>query len=117
TRAAHALVARAGERADALVEGLFRAYFEQARDIGEAGELVAIAAAAGLDAVEASACLAAREGFEAIAAAERDAARLGIGGVPFFVFGGRWAVSGAQEAVTLGAALDEAAARAGARGA
>jgi predicted DsbA family dithiol-disulfide isomerase len=107
TRAAHALIAASGERQDAVVDGLFRAYFEEARDVGDAAVLAEIGVAAGLDGDELRASLAARRGIEAVAAQEREAARLGISGVPFFVFAGRWAVSGAQEAATLVAALDQ----------
>lgn len=107
TRAAHALIACSGERQGAVVDGLFRAYFEEARDVGDVAVLAEIGAAAGLDVDELRASLAAGKGFEAVAAQEREAARLGIGGVPFFVLAGRWAVSGAQEVPTLVAALDQ----------
>jgi predicted DsbA family dithiol-disulfide isomerase len=107
TRAAHVLIARDGDRQDAVVESLFRAYFEEARDVGDVEVLAEIGAAAGLEISELRASLATREGSAAIAAQERDAARLGINGVPFFVFAGRWAVSGAQETATLVAALDQ----------
>jgi predicted DsbA family dithiol-disulfide isomerase len=110
TRAAHALIALAGDRQGAVVEGLFRAYFEDARDVGEIDVLAAVGAAAGLDVDALRASLAAREGVAAIAAQEREAARLGIGGVPFFVLADRWAVSGAQEPATFVAALDRVAA-------
>lgn len=110
TRAAHALIALAGGRQDTVVDGLFRAYFEEARDVGDVDELVEIGAAAGLERAALRAPLATGAGSVAVAAAERDAERLGIGGVPFFVLGGRWAVSGAQEPATLVAALDRVAA-------
>jgi len=107
TRAAHALIASSGERQDAVVDGLFRAYFEDARDIGEPGVLAEVGAAAGLDVSGLRAALAARQGFSAVAAQEGEAARLGIGGVPFFVLAGRWAISGAQDSATLVGALDQ----------
>ena len=43
TRAAHALVALAGERADAVMEAIFAAYFERGEDIGDLGVLAAAA--------------------------------------------------------------------------
>lgn len=110
TRAAHALVALAGDRQDAVVEGLFRAYFEEARDVGDHGELVAIGAAAGIDGSGLRAQLAEAGRLAAVEAEELAAARLGISGVPFFVLAGRWAVSGAQEPAILVGALDEVAA-------
>ncbi len=109
TRAAHGLVALAGDREGAVVEGLFRAYFENARDVGDLDVLAAVAAEAGLDAAEMRARLAAGEGRAAIVAQELEAARLGITAVPLFLFAGRWAVSGAQEPATLAAALDQVA--------
>ncbi len=107
TRAAHALVALSGERQDAVVEGLFRGYFEEARDVGDVVVLAEIGAAAGIDADELATSLVSRTAMEAIAAQERQATQLGIRGVPFFVIAGRWAVSGAQEVGTLVAALDQ----------
>jgi predicted DsbA family dithiol-disulfide isomerase len=107
TRAAHALAALAGDRQGAVVEGLFRAYFEQGRDVGDLAVLAAVASDAGLDGMALRPRLEAAEGYAAIAAEELEAQRLGITGVPFFVFAGRWAVSGAQETAALVAALDQ----------
>jgi len=107
TRAAHALVALAGDRADAVVEAIFAAYFERSEDIGDFDVLVRIAQAAGLEPDATRARLAAGEGFEAIATEEEAGRGMGITGVPFFVFAGRWALSGAQEPAQFIAALDE----------
>jgi predicted DsbA family dithiol-disulfide isomerase len=107
TRPAHALVALAGDRADAIVEAVFAAYFERGEDIGDLDVLTRIAALAGLDAVAVRVRLAAREGWDVVAADEDEGRRLGITGVPFFVFAGRWALSGAQEPAQFMAALDE----------
>jgi predicted DsbA family dithiol-disulfide isomerase len=110
TRLAHALIAIAGAKQDAVVEGLFRAYFEEARDVGDPAVLAAIGAQAGLDGATLPARLTGGDGRDAVVAAEEEAARLGIHGVPFFVFAGRWAVSGAQEPASFVAALDQVAA-------
>ena len=107
TRAAHALVALAGERADATVEAIFAAYFERGEDLGCLDVLVRIAASVGLDAEATRSRLAAGDGFDAIAVEEEAGRRMGITGVPFFVFAGRWALSGAQEPVQLISALEE----------
>jgi predicted DsbA family dithiol-disulfide isomerase len=99
TRDAHRLVAWAqAAQGDAspLVEALFRAYFLDGRFIGERDELAAIAGTAGFDRDDARAHLESDAGAAEIAAAEQRAARLGITGVPFFIFDGRLAVSGAQ---------------------
>jgi predicted DsbA family dithiol-disulfide isomerase len=107
TRAAHTLIVSSEERQGAVVDGLFRAYFEEGRDIGDVDVLAAIATAAGLDQGELAAVISSPSGIEAVTAQENEAARLGISGVPFFVLADRWAVSGAQEVATLVAALDQ----------
>ena len=100
TRDAHRLIrhAAAEERADAMVEALFRAYFIDGRDIGDPGVLAAIAGETGLDAGEAGRWLASPAEREEVIAEDRGARRLGINAVPCFVFERQYAVSGAQDA-------------------
>ncbi len=107
TRAAHALVALAGEHADAVVEAIFAAYFERGEDIGELDVLAGAASGAGLDGAALRTRLAAREGFAEVEADEAVGRELGISGVPFFVLAGRWALSGAQEPAQIIAALEQ----------
>jgi predicted DsbA family dithiol-disulfide isomerase len=109
TRDAHRLIAWAQRHGDAgrLVDRLFAAYFIEGRDPGERAELAAIASEAGHDASEVSAMLESSEGADEIIASERRAAEIGIGGVPFFIFNERLAVSGAQEARVLADAIAE----------
>ena len=110
TRDAHRLVAWAQDRGDAgpLVERLFTAYFLDGRNPGDRDVLAAIAGEAGLDAAAARAMLDSDEGKDAVLASERRAHEIGIGGVPFFIFNGRIAVSGAQEPQVLADAIAEA---------
>jgi predicted DsbA family dithiol-disulfide isomerase len=69
---------------------------------------VKLAAEAGLDAEEVRATLAS-DRFAAEVRDDENAARsLGINGVPFFVFGGKYAVSGAQPAAVMLRALEQA---------
>ena len=106
---AHRLIswAQAQGSAEELVERLFRAYFLEGRFIGDREALAAIAGEASLSAEAARAYLASSEGTEAIAQMDRRVRELGVTGVPFFIFGGRIAVSGAQEpAVLVGAMTD-----------
>ena len=114
TRRAHMLIAHASAegRGPEVVEALFRAYFEEARDIGEEAVLLDIAEAAGLDRDKAAAALADDETRASVVAAERRAGELGISGVPFFIVDRAWAVSGAQPASAWVEALRQAAARA-----
>jgi|HubBroStandDraft_1064217.scaffolds.fasta_scaffold33090_3 predicted DsbA family dithiol-disulfide isomerase len=98
TIAAHALARWAAEQhlEATVVERLFTAYFTEGRDIGNHGTLADIAAEAGLDRHEVCGRLARETDFDAVRE-EADAARTeGITGVPFYIFGERLAVSGAQ---------------------
>jgi predicted DsbA family dithiol-disulfide isomerase len=101
---AHRLVAWAQENggdASDLVERLFRAYFVEGRLIGERDVLAKIAGEAGRDADAAQEFLASGRLRDEIASADERARALGINGVPFFVFNGKVALSGAQEPPTL----------------
>ncbi len=110
TLAAHRLVSWAQQDHDVadLVERLFVAYFIDGRDIGDTGVLAAIAAEAGLDGDEAAAWLDGDGGREALAAMESRSRALGVSGVPFFIFDGRVAVSGAHEPEVLLQAIAQA---------
>ena len=100
---AHRLLHFAAERGrqDALKERLLRAYMTEGAAIGDRETLVKLASDVGLDAEEAQGVLA-TDAYSADVRSEEDDARdLGITGVPFFVIGGRYAVSGAQPAELL----------------
>jgi predicted DsbA family dithiol-disulfide isomerase len=106
TLQAHRLIAWAQARGDlgavgALVEGLFHAYFIDGSFLGQREELVRTAAAAGFDPAEVRAVLASDEGSDVVAAEDREARSVGVQGVPFFIFNGRIAVSGAHDPPTL----------------
>lgn len=114
TRDAHRLIWWAGRDGahatqDAVVDRLFRAYHAEGRDIADPGTLVELAAAAGLPAEPVRAAIAAGAGAAEVAAGIEQARALGITGVPFFLFEGAWAVSGAQPTEVFGDALREVA--------
>ncbi len=90
---------------DALKERLFRAYMTDGDAIYDRDVLLACAKDVGLDATE---VLAGDAYTDEVWADERLARELGITGVPFFVVGGRLAISGAQPADVLRGALDKA---------
>lgn len=94
---------------DDLVDALFRAYFEQGRDIGDRATLAAIAEEAGFDAREARAFLDSGEAADLVQREIGMAQEIGVQGVPFFIFAGKYAVSGAEAAETLAKALAQAA--------
>ena len=115
---AHRLIAWAqadpSRDAGALVEALFRAYFVEGRFVGDRDELARVAGEAGWDADEARRMLGSDAGTGEVAAMDRRARALGIQGVPFFVFDGRVAVSGAAGIETLLSASAQAREPAGA---
>ncbi len=67
---------------DAVVEAVFRAYFVEGRDISQTTVLLDVVAEAGLDRDRAEAFLNGDEGLAAIRAAEEQARRAGVQGVP-----------------------------------
>jgi predicted DsbA family dithiol-disulfide isomerase len=107
TRDAHRLIAWAQARGDPedLVERLFRAYFLEGRRISERAVLAAVAGEAGLAADGARAFLESEAAADTIETMDRRVRELGVTGVPFFIFGTRVGVSGAQEAPALVAAM------------
>jgi predicted DsbA family dithiol-disulfide isomerase len=103
TLAAHSLIALAGNAGlqDFLVEALFRAYFIDGRDLTANETLSAIACEAGLAREQVDACVTSAQVRERVQAEDAQARRIGIEGVPFFLFNHRLAVSGAQDPEVL----------------
>ena len=93
---------------DAVKERLLLAYMTEGEAIGDPAVLARLGTDAGLDAEEVRAVLASDTYAGDVRADEQEARELGIGGVPFFVMGGRLAVSGAQPAELLLRALTQA---------
>ncbi|MDF2847823.1 MAG: DsbA family oxidoreductase [Oerskovia sp.] len=90
-----------------MKERLLKAYFEQGRHVGRIDELVALATEVGLDADEVRAAL---ENGDFADDVEQDIAQArayGISGVPFFVFNGKYGVSGAQDPAVFTQVLDQ----------
>ena len=114
TLAAHALIAWAQQqdRGSDIKERLLRAYFVENRFIGSVDVLADIAAEAGMDAAAARAAVEDPAQRAAVAAADARARSLGIGGVPFFIFNQKLAVSGAQDPATLLDAMQQSLAEA-----
>jgi predicted DsbA family dithiol-disulfide isomerase len=79
-----------------LVEALFRAYFTEGQDIGDADTLTAVAVAAGMDEAKTAAFLASSEEEDLIRQEDAFARQIGIQGVPCFIIDRQYAVSGAQ---------------------
>jgi predicted DsbA family dithiol-disulfide isomerase len=105
TVAAHELIdlAQKQGKATAVVDALFKGYFEEARDIGDAAVLAEIAAKAGVSGWPQQA-----DGPQ-VAALEEDVRNLGISAVPTFILDRKLGVSGAQPPEALAQAIREAA--------
>ena len=100
TRMAHRLIWLAGQQGgdaqNALVDRLFKGYFEEAVDIGRKDVLLDLAKASGLDPVATRSALDHVESLEAVLELENEGLGMGISGVPYFVLIDKYAVSGAQ---------------------
>ncbi len=113
TLPAHRLVAWAWDAGGAAVQGavveaLFRGYFEDGADVGAAATLVAAAAAAGLDPARAAEIVASDAYADEVAADRRGAAEREITGVPAFVIEDRFMIAGAQDVDTMVLVLERA---------
>jgi predicted DsbA family dithiol-disulfide isomerase len=110
TFAAHQMIDLAQERGvgGAVVDSLFHAYFEQARDTGDREVLLELAEAAGLERAALEARWADAGEARRVAQMEERVKALGISGVPTFILNRRIGVSGAQAPEALAAAMREA---------
>jgi predicted DsbA family dithiol-disulfide isomerase len=114
TAAAHTLMRHAEAKGTerALAAELFRRYFLEAVNIGDANTLAGIAERHGFTRSEALELVSSDAELELTRETAISAAQGGIRGVPFFVFDGKLAVSGAQSVSVLQAAMRQAAAQA-----
>lgn len=98
TRAAHEFIQFAADhgKQHEAVQTLFRAYFTDGLNVADHRVLADIATEIGISPEDALAALESGEYSAAVDADIHHAQELGISGVPFFVFGGKCAVSGAQ---------------------
>ncbi len=107
---AHRVIHFAAERGklDAVKESFLRGYLSEGEGIGEFETLIRLAADVGLDEEKVRATLVSDLYARDVRADEDQARANGISGVPFFVLGGRYAVSDAQPADLLLRALGQA---------
>ena len=107
TFAAHRLVWYAAQRGkqDEVMEALFRMYFLEGKNIGDVKDLTHVAVEVGLDRKETEHFLASDNGTVEVKGEEAVGRRLGIRGVPYFVFNGRISISGAQPPDIIVAAI------------
>jgi predicted DsbA family dithiol-disulfide isomerase len=92
-----------------LKERLLRMYFMEGADVGDHEVLVKAAVDCGMDADLTRKRLASDLDVENVRAEIDHIQKLGVSGVPFFILGGRYGVSGAQPPEALAEALRQAA--------
>jgi predicted DsbA family dithiol-disulfide isomerase len=111
---AHRVIRWAGangaEVQNRLVRRLFQLYFEEGKNIGDHAVLAGAAGEAGMDRAVVESLLGSDADRDAVAEEAATASRMGITGVPCFLFEGKYAVMGAQEISTLSDAIKQIAA-------
>ena len=107
---AHRLIHLAREHGaqDEAKKRLMAAYFTEGRRIGDRETLIELMSEVGVPTEEARNALETGAYGEEVRAEEREAAELGITGVPFFVLDRRYGVSGAQPPELMLQALNQA---------
>jgi predicted DsbA family dithiol-disulfide isomerase len=101
--------AQSAGKQDEIVERLFRDFFIEGRDIGHREVLIEAVSAAGLDTEVVRRLLEANADTAEVREEIATAQRLGVTGVPFFIFAGRFGLPGAQPPDVLLGAISKAA--------
>lgn len=111
---AHRVIRWAGgisaDTQDHLVRRLFELYFLEGANIADHAVLAAAAAEAGMDRKIVADLLARDDDKAAVSEEIARAQTMGVSGVPFFIFAGKYGVSGAQPPHTLASAMRQIAA-------
>lgn len=110
TMDAHRLTKLAQSKQDAklsakIIDALFDAYFTKNLELSDHQVLIQIAVEAGMDAEEVKMMLASDKYEAQVRLDEREAGKYGIQGVPFFIVGDKYSLSGAQPEESLVRAL------------
>ncbi len=90
---------------DRVATGLFKANFEEGRNVGDHAVLIDIGEKAGLDPKLVANLLNSDADKDAVLSEIDAAQQMGVSGVPFFILDGQYAVSGAQPVDVLANAL------------
>jgi predicted DsbA family dithiol-disulfide isomerase len=107
---AHRLVLLASKHGlgKATALALYKAYFSEATDITDPNELARIALEVGMKASAVQEMFSSDLYQEEVRTSQLEANRLGVSGVPFFIFNQKFAVSGAQPVEVFEQALERA---------
>lgn len=108
SQAAQVLIAAARSKGTqhAVAKALSDACYVDAVNIADPDVLVAIAVAHGFEADEARALVTDKQAWQQIEQAAASASQQGVQGVPFFVFGNKYALSGAQPEQVFGEVIE-----------
>ena len=98
------------ERQDEVVGELFKAYFEEGRNVGDRAVLLDVAEAAGMDRSVVAALFSAGADVDSVKEEIGMARDMGVTGVPCFIIDNKYAVMGAQSVDVLTNAFREIAA-------
>jgi predicted DsbA family dithiol-disulfide isomerase len=104
----HRLIRWSGESGDpaSMKQRLMDLYFTEGADLSDREVLVAAAQACGMDAEQVGQRLASDEDVDVVTAEAQSFATAGVNGVPYFIMGSVFAVSGAQEPEVLAEAME-----------
>ena len=107
---AHRLIWHASEHGcqDEVVEALFRAYFNEGRDIGNQPALIELASESGLDRQTVETMFNSDAGMDAIAMGQDLSRQHNVTSVPFFIVNSTTTLSGAQASETFADAFRQA---------
>lgn len=107
---AHRLIqfAKTKGKGDLAEERLFRAYFTQGKNVADHEVLIELGKEIGLEEMELRGILASDRFSHEVHTDILEAQKVGVTGVPFFVFNRRYGVSGAQETDTFLEVLNKA---------
>jgi len=106
---AHRMIHWAGleGRQTAMVAALFRAYWREGRDIGDASVLTALAGEVGMDYSLAARLLSTDADRDDLAARDSETRRKGVNAVPTFLIAQQYVLSGAQPTELWGQVITE----------
>jgi predicted DsbA family dithiol-disulfide isomerase len=98
TADAHRLIlaARAHGQEWPVIHALFAAYFIHGRNLNDRATLLEIASSTDLDSREVDGVLSSETFKQEVHDSQLEAEQIGVRGVPFYIFDGRYALSGAQ---------------------
>jgi predicted DsbA family dithiol-disulfide isomerase len=106
----HRLIALTPEKSKlAVVEAVYKAYFEDGLDIGNIDLLVSLGKAAGMDATELRNLLSGEAALNEVMSEASSARRNGITTVPFFMLNNKISVNGSESVEVFLQALNRAA--------